>query len=155
RVEGERTVNGNHDLAIENEFFWLELTNSFGQFRKISCHRTASLGLEIDALAIAKGQTPKAVPLRLILPVGANRYLVDGKGLHGAVRKRNGKGHEASKTTPLREHLGGAELPTSKSTCGQSLGSLHACVGNQLPCRIIFAIETELRSRNEPRLPDR
>jgi hypothetical protein len=72
RIEGESAVTWDDNLSIHHKIPWLELTNSLHQLWKISGHPATGLRLEIYLLLVPKNQTPKAIPLRLVLPIGAD-----------------------------------------------------------------------------------
>src|SRR5207249_3127679 len=49
---------------------------------KVARHRPGASAHELDLVAVAKDQRPEAVPLGLVLPVGAGREVVLGRRQH-------------------------------------------------------------------------
>src|SRR5205823_488296 len=63
-----------------------EMEQGIDKFRKVTSERLATLRLQSDLVAIAKGETAKAIPLWFVLPIGAGWKLLDGFCFHWGVR---------------------------------------------------------------------
>src|SRR5687767_5149217 len=81
-VERKAPVNGDDDLAIEHKPAGRQTSQRFDQFRKITLQRLPRLGLQSNALAVAKRQTTEAVPFGLVEPSVAVWDFVDRKRFH-------------------------------------------------------------------------
>ncbi len=120
-VERERPVVRNHDLAIDGELVGFHVEDGFDQFGKIARQRAARLRSQIDPFAIAKHQTAKPVPFRLVLPAASGRDLVDRKRLHGCEwRPQDSPLHLARLAISDRRPMvsGGRQGPSSKLGSG-------------------------------------
>src|SRR5262249_59249355 len=89
-VERKRPVMRHHDFAIDGEVAGFDVEDGLDQFGKIACQRAARFRLQIDLSPMAKYQTAKPIPFRLILPAASGRDLVDRKRLHGWERRAHG-----------------------------------------------------------------
>ena len=81
-VERKCAAGRHHDFAVEYERLRLELARRLDDLREVARERLAGLGLQLDLIAVAKHQTAKAVPLRLVLPLAAMRHFVHGQSFH-------------------------------------------------------------------------
>jgi hypothetical protein len=81
-IERKPAGDRNGNLAIENELPSAKLTECSHQLRKVAGERLSRLGLHVDVLSVAKGQTAKSVPFWFVLPRASGRQLVNGEGLH-------------------------------------------------------------------------
>src|SRR6185503_7206738 len=86
-VEGQTSVDRNHDLAVENELLRLERLNRLDDLREIARKRLSRLGLNRDGVAGAEDDRAKAIPLRLELPMVAERDLVQTLRFHRRKRR--------------------------------------------------------------------
>src|SRR3989442_9442911 len=88
RVEGELAVHRHGDLPIEDEAVRRELAHGCGDFGEVARQWLAGLGLQHHGVAVAEGQAPEAVPLRLEEPALTSRNGLDELRLHRRVRRR-------------------------------------------------------------------
>ena len=86
RVEREHLAFGHDDLAVEHEGLGLERAHRLDHVGEIARQRLAGFRLQRDRVAVAEYEAAEAVPLRLVLPLGAGRNLIDRQGLHGGER---------------------------------------------------------------------
>jgi hypothetical protein len=93
RIERERTAGRDRELAVEHEFPRLERPQRRHEIGKIPRHQPARFRLDLDLCAVAERQRAKAVPLRLVLPLLADRNRIDGERLHRQERQRERQGH--------------------------------------------------------------
>jgi len=94
-IEGERAIAGNENLAVEHEFFGFDRKHRLDQVGKVAGQRLACFRLQLDLAAVAKNETAKAVPFRLVLPFRAGRDSRDRSRFHrrewGFERKSQGE----------------------------------------------------------------
>src|SRR3989442_6521652 len=89
RVEGELAVHRHGGLPIEDEAVRRELAHGCGDFGEVARQWLAGLGLQHHGVAVAEGQAPEAVPLRLEEPALTSRNGLDELRLHRRIRRRD------------------------------------------------------------------
>ena len=84
-VEGELPALRDDDFAVQDELSGGEGGEVGGQFGEIAGEGLGGFGHQFDATLIAEGETAEAVPLGLVLPLGAGGEFGGGESLHGGV----------------------------------------------------------------------
>src|SRR5262245_44091201 len=120
RVEGERAVGGNDDLAIEDKHRDGDLERGLHKLGKITRQRLSRLRLQLDLVAVAEQEAAEAVPLRLILPVRSGRDFVDRARFHRREGEPQRKSHGCHHWRSPRIH--GGDAKTITQTAGVSAG---------------------------------
>src|SRR6185369_6199584 len=95
-VERQAALDWYYQFAVEHKLRRLQLRQRRNHFRKITRQRLPRLRLQLDVLAVAKSQTAKAIPLRLILPLVAFRDFGNQQSFHRQKRRFDWQGHDAS-----------------------------------------------------------
>ena len=86
-VEGQRSVDGDDELSVENERAQRKRAKVRDHFRKEARQRLAGLRLDLDRVACPEREAAESVPLRFELPAGALRQLRGSLGLHRLERQ--------------------------------------------------------------------
>src|SRR5688572_1736028 len=100
RIERKPASLRNGDLAVEHEVSRLELRQCSGHFGAVTRERLQRLRLKLHLGTIAKRNAPKAVPLRLVLPLLSLRSDVHRQGFHGGKRRADFARHTHSNGSP-------------------------------------------------------
>src|SRR5215216_5822391 len=82
-IERKAVADGNNQLAIESKLFIGQAHGRDRDFRKVTDKISPGLGLHPEAISASDQEATKAIPLRLILPLGSSWQTVDREGLHG------------------------------------------------------------------------
>src|SRR5437667_6557639 len=81
-VERKCAANWDDQFSVENELLLWQLRHIGNDIWKITRQRLTGLRLQMNLLTIAKRNTAKAIPLRLVLPLVASRNFVDRPCFH-------------------------------------------------------------------------
>src|SRR4051794_38818972 len=81
-VEREPAPTRYHDFAVEHELLCGQRFRARHHIGEIARQRLAGFRLQLDLVAIAKHETAKAVPFRLILPLRSGRNGINRGGFH-------------------------------------------------------------------------
>src|SRR4051794_13372169 len=92
-VERELAVLRHDDLTVEHEALRADAAKRLDEIREVAREGLSRLGHHIDLVAVAKGETAEAIPLRLVLPGRAGRQAVDELRLHRRIALRDGERH--------------------------------------------------------------
>ena len=82
QLQGLEGLFGDDEFAVEDEAVGLQPGQSGGHLGEKAAQRFLVLGLQIDAIAVAEGETAKAVIFRLVEPTLAARKAIDRFGFH-------------------------------------------------------------------------
>src|SRR6478672_3012719 len=93
-VKGKSATDGDDQLAVDHESLLFESAQGFHHVGEIAGEGLSGFGLEIDVVAVAKGDAAKAVPFGFILPLSSDWNLVDRLRFHGRKRRFDQKGHD-------------------------------------------------------------
>ena len=93
RLELERAVARDDDLAVEDAPLGERGPERVGQFREVAVERLQVARLRVDLIAVPEDERPEAVPLRLEQPAVVGRQRVGGLGEHRFERRFEGECH--------------------------------------------------------------
>src|SRR5262249_36843432 len=139
-IEIEPAMHGHGQLAVEHELPRFQATQGRHHFRKVAGKRLLSLGLQIDAFVVTKGQAAETVPFWLILPARASRDRLNRQCLHGSKRwfefqhritasgvHRSSTGWSLSPWRPSSSSISGFSGAKFFSATGAGTGLLGRC----------------------------
>jgi hypothetical protein len=81
-IEGQAIADQNNEFAVKYEALGVQVPACSYNFGKVASQGAAGLGLQFYAITIAKHEASEAVPLRLVLPLRADRRRLDRLRFH-------------------------------------------------------------------------
>src|SRR5436305_1054039 len=92
-VEDQCDLHRDGQLAIENKAFRADSLKRVHDVREIARQRLAGFRLQENFVTVAKRDAAEPVPLRLVLPLIADRNFLDGPRLHRRQRRFKSERH--------------------------------------------------------------
>src|SRR5215472_16185403 len=114
-VERELSLDGDDQLAVQDEARRLNGPEVIHHLREVARQRLAGLRLQQDLVAVAEGDAAEAVPFRLVEPLASHRQLGHEFGFHRREGRPEGQAHRnfSSFTRPVFAMTGAHRSPTS------------------------------------------
>src|SRR5688572_10573836 len=112
-VERQPAVEGDHDLAVEDEALRAQACERLDELGEVSRQRLPLLRHQLDARAVAEDEAAEAVPLRFVLPAGVIGNLGDGERVHRRVVGLERQSHSTGPPVRLRPPMSGEKRPAS------------------------------------------
>ena len=86
-VEGKATADRDNQFAVDDELSCFDRAKRFDHIGEIAGKRLSGFRLQINFVAVAKGDAAKPVPFRFVLPLASDGNFIDRLRFHGRKRR--------------------------------------------------------------------